>query len=84
MGLRTDSDCRVAGEAGTRGSTSTPPLMLPLLRQITSWSAPRPERSAPLSFLSSPAAGFLSCDSVVDGLPAARPAAVTVGVAGWF
>jgi hypothetical protein len=82
-GLSTDSDCRVAGEAGTRGSAPTPPLTLRLLRQITSWSDPRPETSAPLTFLSSPAAGFLSCDTVVDGLPAARPAAVTVGAAGW-
>lgn len=71
VGLSTDSDCRVAGEAGTRGSAATPPLTLPLLRR----SDPRPKRSATLSFLSSPAPGFLSCDS---------GAAVTVGAAGWF
>ena len=36
----------------------------PLLRQVTSWT-----ESASLSFLSSPAAGFLSCDTVgAEGL----------------
>jgi hypothetical protein len=68
--ISTDSDDRAAGEAG--GLAPTPPLTLPLLRKVT--SAPWPQSSVPLSILSSPAAGFLSC--APDGLPVARPAAV--------